>query len=55
MIWKDGLLQEATLLSKAGENCTVKYAGKTISFKTAKGRSYQLTYDKENGLTQIRQ
>ena len=55
MIWKDGLLQEATLLSKAGENCTVKYAGKTISFKTAKGRSYQLKYDKENGLTQIRQ
>ena len=54
MIWKDGLLQEATLLSKAGENCTVKYAGKTISFKTAKGRSYQLKYDKENGLTQIR-
>ena len=38
-----------------GENCTVKYAGKTISFKTAKGRSYQLKYDKENGLTQIRQ
>lgn len=55
MIWKDGLLQEATLLSKAGQNCTVKYAGKTISFKTAKGRSYQLKYDKENGLTQIRQ
>ena len=55
LIWKDGLLQEATLLSKAGENCTVKYAGKTISFKTAKGRSYQLKYDKENGLTQIRQ
>ena len=44
MIWKDGLLQEATLLSKAGENCTVKYAGKTISFKTTKGRSYQLKY-----------
>ena len=42
MIWKDGLLQEATLLSKAGENCTVKYDGKTISFKTTKGRSYQL-------------
>ena len=55
MIWKDGLLKEATLLSKAGQNCTVKYAGKTISFKTAKGRSYQLKYDKENGLTQIRQ
>ena len=51
MIWKDGLLQEAILLSKAGENCTVKYAGKTISFKTTKGRSYQLKYDKENGLT----
>ena len=55
MIWKDGLLKEATLLSKAGQNCTVKYAGKTISFKTAKGRSYQLKYDKENGLTPIRQ
>lgn len=46
MIWKDGLLQEATLLSKAGENCTVKYAGKTISFKTTKGRSYNLNMTK---------
>ena len=54
MIWKDGLLQEATLLSKAGQNCTVKYADKTISFKTVKGHSYQLKYDKENGLIKIK-
>ena len=54
IIWKDGLLKEATLLSKAGQNCTVKYADKTISFKTVKGHSYQLKYDKENGLIKIK-
>mgnify|MGYP000549026874 FL=1 len=52
--WKDGLLKEATILSKAGQNCIVKYAGQTISFKTVKGRSYQLKYDKENGLIKIK-
>lgn len=52
--WKDGLLKEATILSKAGQNCIVKYASQTISFKTVKGRSYQLKYDKENGLIKIK-
>ena len=52
--WKDGLLKEATILSKAGQNCIVKYAGQTISFKTVKGRSYQLKYDKETGLIKIK-
>ena len=36
------------------KDCIVKYAGKTISFKTVKGRSYQLKYDKENGLIKIK-
>ena len=51
MIWKNGRLQEATILSKAGGYCVVKYAGKTLSWKTVKARSYQIRYDAINGLT----
>ena len=49
MIWENGLLKEATILSKSGERCIVKYAGKTLSFKTVKGHSYQLKYDSVKG------
>ncbi|MDD3039129.1 glycoside hydrolase N-terminal domain-containing protein [Bacteroides sp.] len=50
MIWENGKLKEATILSKSGSNCTIKYAGKTLSWKTVKGHSYQLKYDKTRGL-----
>ena len=50
MIWENGLLKEATILSKSGERCIVKYAGKTLSFKTVKGHSYQLKYDSVKGV-----
>ena len=53
MVWENGKLKEATILSKAGENCTIKYAGKTLSWKTTKGRSYQLKYDEIKGLFRI--
>ena len=53
MVWENGKLKEATILSKAGGNCTIKYAGKTLSWKTVKERSYQLKYDEIKGLFRI--
>lgn len=41
--WKDGKLTEATLLSKAGEPCIVKYADKEVKLKTQKGKKIVLT------------
>lgn len=45
--WKDGKLAEATLLSKAGEPCTVRYADKEVKFKTKKGKTYRVTMNNE--------
>lgn len=53
MVWEDNLLKEATILSKAGGNCVIKYADKTLSFKTVKGKSYSLKYDPVKGLIKI--
>lgn len=43
MAWKNGQLVEATIFSKAGEPCTVRYGDKVLSFKTSKGKVYKLT------------
>lgn len=43
--WKNGQLAEATIFSKAGEPCTVRYGDKTLSFKTSKGKVYKLALD----------
>ena len=43
--WKNGQLAEATIVSKAGEPCTVRYGDKTRSFKTSKGKVYKLALD----------
>lgn len=40
--WKGGKLQCATVISKSGGVCKVRYSGKTISLKTKKGKSYQM-------------
>lgn len=45
--WKDGKLEEATILSKAGGACNVRYGDKTLSFKTVKGKTYKTAM--ENG------
>ena len=45
--WKNGKLTEATLLSKAGEPCTVRYADKEVKFKTKKGKMYRITRNGE--------
>lgn len=45
MKWRNGKLTEAVVLSNAGEQCTLKYAGQTLSFKTVKGASYRILCD----------
>jgi alpha-L-fucosidase 2 len=42
MKWKDGKLLETKILSKTGNNCTLHYNGKTITFDTKKGKEYNL-------------
>ena len=43
--WKNNRLDEATLVSKAGTPCTVRYGDKTLSFKTIKGKVYKIKAD----------
>lgn len=40
--WTDNKLTEMELLSKAGEDCQLRYNGKSINLKTQKGRTYKL-------------
>ena len=47
IIWEGGQLQEATVISKAGIPCTIKYGDQTISFKTRKGQSYRIVREGE--------
>ena len=50
MVWENNQLKEATVHSGAGGNCVIKYADKSLTFKTVKGRNYQIKYDAEKGL-----
>ena len=50
VIWENHQLKEAVVRSNAGGDCVIKYADQTISFKTVKGRSYQIGYDAAKGL-----
>ena len=50
MIWENHQLKEAVVRSNAGGDCVIKYSDQTISFKTVKGRSYQIGYDAAKGL-----
>lgn len=50
MVWENNQLKEAVVRSNAGGNCVIKYADKTLSFKTVKGRSYRIEYDVTKGL-----
>lgn len=40
--WKEGRLQKAVILSKAGVPCKVHYQGQEVTFKTKKGQQYEL-------------
>lgn len=50
VIWENHQLKKAVVCSNAGGDCVIKYADQTISFKTVKGRSYQIGYDATKGL-----
>lgn len=45
MNWKDNQLVEATVLSKAGVPCTVRYGDQKLSFKTTKWKLYTMKLD----------
>ena len=49
VIWENHQLKKAVVCSNAGGDCVIKYADQTISFKTVKGRSYQIGYDAAKG------
>jgi len=40
--WKDGILQEVEVLSKAGEVCRLRYGELKTEFETEKGKRYRL-------------
>ncbi|WP_430973331.1 glycosyl hydrolase family 95 catalytic domain-containing protein [Sunxiuqinia rutila] len=40
--WKDNQLLQATIISNAGETCTVRYLDQELTFKTKKGKSYSI-------------
>ena len=40
--WKNGVLQNVEILSKAGKKCKLKYKDRIIQFDTEQGKSYQL-------------
>ncbi|WP_291584860.1 glycoside hydrolase N-terminal domain-containing protein [Bacteroides sp.] len=42
IVWENNQLKEATVTSKAGTPCTIKYGDQTISFKTQKGQNYRI-------------
>lgn len=44
LTWRGGKLVQATVVSQSGEPCKVHYNGKTLNFKTQRGKSYTITY-----------
>ena len=42
--WKNGTLASATIESKRGEPCEVRYAGKTITLKLAAGAKETISF-----------
>lgn len=44
LYWKDGRLEKAEILSKAGECCRLCYGGETKEFDTVKGKKYTVVW-----------
>lgn len=42
LAWRQAALQQVDITSKAGNDCLIRYNGKTLSFKTEKGKTYRL-------------
>ncbi len=47
MEWQGGKLKSATLRSKLGQACNLRYGGKTTTLKTVAGKSYRLNANLE--------
>ena len=45
--WEKGTLKGASILSKAGTPCTVRYKDAVLTFKTQKGKRYEVSFDGE--------
>jgi alpha-L-fucosidase 2 len=39
--WKNGKLEKATIFSKLGNDCTIRYGEKVITTQTTKGGKYE--------------
>ena len=50
MTWKDGKLERADILSGSGEKCIVRYGDQTYTFKTRKGKHYEVRFTPQGGI-----
>lgn len=50
MTWKDGKLERADILSGSGEKCIVRYGDQTCTFKTRKGKHYEVRFTPQGGI-----
>lgn len=42
ILWRDGQLEKATILSKSGIPCRLRYKNDTVTFKTVRGKKYDV-------------
>lgn len=50
MTWNDGKLERADILSGSGEKCIVRYGDQTCTFKTRKGKYYEVRFTPQGGI-----
>lgn len=50
MTWNDGKLERANILSGSGEKCIVRYGDQTCTFKTRKGKHYEVRFTPQGGI-----
>lgn len=49
--WHGHLLYKVTITAHSGGPCTLRYNGHTLMFKTRKGKTYTLTFDRTRGFS----
>ena len=47
--WKSGRLDRAVVLSGSGEKCSVRYGDHTCTFKTKRGKRYEVRFTQQGG------
>lgn len=48
--WENNHLNSATILSRSGGDCNIRYNGYKLKIKTKAGKSYRITFDNKKGL-----